>query len=139
MFESALLNVLKNDSELVSYVSTYKGKVSMFSNRGPENVDFPYITCSIHEAGGSDATVTTFNIFINYFDYSNSGKQARQASKRIQELLDRQHISDEYYDTIRCFMEGTDFVEGNEDPRAQQYNTKFSARAGRSGWMKKTL
>lgn len=135
MFESALFQVLVNDADLVSKVSLFKGAPSIFEGTAPENVDFPYVTFSIHGGGGPDSAVDTFTITVTYFGWANSGKAARLAVRRIIELLDRQHLSHEYFDTIRVFRGGFDEVE-NEDPRAQQYYARFTARAGRSGWMR---
>ena len=141
MFESSILNVLKNDNEFLSYVSTYKEEPSIFSNSAPENVDFPYVVFSINNTSDEDSVVDAFNVLFNYFDFSYSGKKARLATKRIVELLDRQHLNDDYYDTIRFFHNSINFVERGkeEDPRAQHYNLRFTARAGRSGWMINTL
>lgn len=140
MFASSLYNVLVNDTILTNYVSTFDktqtGSVpSIFKNSAPENIEFPYIVFRIYGTGGEDSSVDTFNVMIDIFDYGESGKDAILIERRIVELLDRMHLDHSYYDTIRFFRRGADFVEANKNPRAIQYNIRFRARAGRSGWM----
>lgn len=139
MFDSSLYSILVKDTELVNLLSEYRGQPSIFSNHAGENVDFPYIVFRIYGTGGQDHAVDSFQVNIGIFEYGESAKNARLIARKVEEILDLEHLDHEYYDTIRLFRRGTDFVEGNEDPRAQQYNISFTARAGRSGWMVRTL
>lgn len=140
MFDAILITTLRNDAELASYVSTHTLKngstiPAMFGNSAPEGVNFPYITTRISDVGNDDdSVVDAFAVTINIFGYGKSGINERNASKRIIALLDREHLSDDYYDNIRFLKSGNDYVE-TKDPKAQHYNVRFSARAGRSGWM----
>jgi hypothetical protein len=138
MFDSSLLTYLRSDSELASYLSTsvISGLTvpSVFSNKAPEGTQFNYVVFSIHSSGGDYAAMETFTILIDIFGYSLSGVEVRDAVKRITKLLDRQHLSHEDYATIRIFLEGKDFIETG-DIKSQHYNVRFTARAGRSGWM----
>lgn len=139
MFESALYQVFVTDQELISYLNTHKGIPAVFDRKGPKNIDFNYLIFRIHGSGDpTEPTVDTFTISVDFFGYERSGKTARAAMKRVVELLDLKHLKDEYYDTIRIWRDGVDEIE-NTDPRAQQYNARFKARAARSGWMEKTI
>lgn len=139
MWESALYEKLINDSYLTSrFVSTYNSDPSIFSSSAPENVDFPYIVFSISETAGGDSVVDEFDVTIHCYDFDRSAHNSRLAARRIVELLDREHLSHEYYKTIRIFKElvmQAARQSEDTDPRAQHYVIKFSARAGRKGWI----
>ena len=136
MWESTLYNKLVNDGALVGYVSTYRDNPSIFSDSAPENVDFPYIVFRIDGTTGPDSALDVFNVTIDYFDFQYSAKNSRLAIRRIVEILDREHLQDDYYKTIRMFKSWSSSVSTNEmDPRAKHYVVKFTARAGRKGWI----
>lgn len=136
MFETSLINLLRGDSTLTDDLSTYDGSPSVFPNKAPKKVDFNYIVFSVHGAGTEDSVIENFNIFVNFFAYDLSGVVARNATRRVVELLDRTHLDHNYYDNIRIFSTGgIDYMETN-DLRSQHYNARFIARAGRSGWMR---
>ena len=135
MFETSLTTLLKSDSTLIADLSTYEDSPSIFPNKAPRKVEFNYVVFSIHGTGTEDSVIESFNIMVNFFGYDLSGVVARRATRRIIELLDRTHLDHSYYDNIRIFAAGgIDYVETN-DLRAQHYNIRFTARAGRSGWM----
>lgn len=136
MFESTLFQILSTDPTLTGYLSSYDGTPSVFSNMAPENVEFRYLVFRIDGTTGPDSAVDTFDIIINIFDYSYSSKNIRLAGRRCIELLDRKHFSHEYFDTIRVFRDTINYID-SESPQAQHYEYRFTARAGRSGWMGK--
>ena len=148
MFQASLLDLLTNDSTLTSFLSTYtpKGNVvggevesipSIFFNSAPEKIDFTYLTFKISDVGNDEGMcIDVFALTLDVFDYGKSSLNVTRIMQRLIDLLDHQHITnDTYLDTIRLFKEGSDFVESG-DPLAQHFNMRFSARAGRSGWMK---
>jgi hypothetical protein len=60
------------------------------------------------------------------------------AIKRIIELLDREHLQHADFKTIRLFKSWSSPAprQGEDrDPRAQHYIVRFTARAGRKGWI----
>ena len=139
MFEAAVLDVATADSELTSFLSTYASEEgtapSIFFNSAPPKTEFDYLVFTITDTGNeADSVIDLFVVTFDYFGYSKSSSNAVDAMKRIVELFDRTHLSDSYYDTIRFFKTGIDYVESG-DPLAQHYNTRFKTRAGRSGWM----
>ncbi len=138
MWESALYTKLIGDGYLSRYVSTYKNSPSIFSSSAPENVDFPYIVFTISETSGPDSAVDVFNVTIDCFDFDLSAKNSRLAARRIIELLDREHLDHEYYQTIRIYKSWSAQAprqDEDTDPRAQHYTIRFTARAGRKGWI----
>lgn len=139
MFEAALLAQINTDSELISYLATYTDETgeapAIFFNSAPEKADFNYLVFTITDIGNeADSMIDLFVITFDFFGYSKSSSEAVDSMKRLVELLDRAQFSDDYYDNIRMFKTGFDYVE-SDDPKAQHYNTRFKARAGRSGYM----
>lgn len=138
MWDSALYTKLTSDSELIQYVSLYNGQPSIFSDSAPENVDFPYIVFVITNGNGPDSALDVFDVVINHFNFEQSAKRSRLAIRRIIELLDRSHITHDYYKTIRMFKTGSGSAgreNEDRDPRAKHYIARFTARAGRKGWI----
>lgn len=136
MFESSVLETLAADTELISYVSTYQGAPSIFCESVPEGVDFNYIVFTIEEDDNTGYHVMdSFDLKIDVFGYDKSGLTVRRAIRRIIEILDRQHLTHEYFDRIRIFKDSPMIYINNEDPKAKQYQLRFKARAGRSGWI----
>ena len=133
MFEDALLAKLNTDATLIALLSTYNTKPSIFSGSAPENVAFNYVVFYI-TCDGDDYAVDSFNVAINVFGYSESSKTVRDAVNRIIILLDGARLTNTPLDNVRLRRLGYTYVE-NQDTRAQQYNIRFSARAGRKGWM----
>lgn len=138
MFESSLVEKLRDDAELVSYVSTYelssKTIPSIFAGKAPKKVDFNYITCRISRTDSGYAALATFNIFIDFFGYELSSSTAKKAAIRLEDLLDSSHLTHPEFNLIRLKLEAGDFMEIS-DVKAQHYNLRFTARAARSGWM----
>lgn len=142
MWESALYTKLINDSDLIQYVSKLNSVPSIFSNSAPENIEFPYIVFVIENTSGPDSAVDVFSVTINHFDWNQSAKRSRLAIQRIIELLDRSHITHDYYQTIRIFKSGSGSAgreNEDRDPRAQHQIVRFTARAGRKGWIDKLV
>ena len=138
MWESALYNKLVADEILIKMVSSHCGYPSIFSNSAPENVAFPYIVFTIAETSGPDSAVDVFSVTIDHFDFVKSAYLSRLAAKRLIELLDREHLDHHYYKTIRIFKSWAaqaSRVNEDRDPRAQHYIVRFTARAGRKGWI----
>ena len=133
MFESALLTELKSDSALCRNVSTYSGEPSIFSDGAPEAVTVPYITFTIMRYEGGSKPVDRFNIYIDFWDRSKSAKKARDASERIEFILDETVLSHARYDSIRLFRVAGGLI-ADPDPREIHYNMQFLARAGRKAW-----
>lgn len=142
MWDSALYDKLIGDSELAQFVSTFSGKPSVFSDSAPENVDFPYIVFTINGSTNPDSVVDTFSVEIAHFDFYQSAKRSRLAIRRAIELLDREHLTHSYYQTIRIYRtwSGSAARENEDrDPRARHYIARFTARAGRKGWIENLI
>jgi hypothetical protein len=137
MFESALLDVLKNDETLAALVGTFASSPAIFSEFAPEKAVLPYIVFRITRSMDVESrAVQKFTIYVDYFNYGVSGVQSRQAAERIEMLLDRANLQHERYGTIRIlFFSGGTVNE--DDPRAIHYNLMFDARAGRINYCKR--
>jgi len=137
MWDSALYTKLINDNELIQYVSRTGDYPSIFSDSAPENVAFPYIIFTIAGTNGPDSAVDVFSVTIDHYDFQQSAKRSRLAIKRIVELLDREHLEHADFKAIRLYKSWTAAAPKSDeiDPRARHYIAKFSARAGRKGWI----
>jgi len=72
---------------------------------------------------------------VDYWGYDTTRVKAREASERIEYLLDqKQFNTDARYDTIRVWLFSGGWVQ-EEDPRAIHYNQQFTARASRKKWI----
>lgn len=136
MFESALLQVLKNDANLVTLVSTYSGAPAIFSESAPETATLPYIVFRITRSMDNYPAIQKFNVYIDYFNYGVSAVQSRQVAEIIEIILDHTVLQHERYGAIRIFFFSGATVN-ETDPRAVHYNLMFEARAGRINICKK--
>lgn len=134
MFESSLLQALQSDSELTALLSTFEGAPSIFADAAPQTDALPYIVFTIRRSSSDSDPVQVFNVMIDIFGYGTSGAAARNASERVEYLLDRGILQHERYDCIRLFFQSGGLVEDYEDPRSIHENLLFIARAGRKKW-----
>lgn len=135
--ESAVLDVLKADSTLIALVSTFAGEPAIFTDVAPEKAEKPYIVCSFTKLSSSPE-IGDFNLYIDYFDFSEYNKShapARNAMAQLDVLLDLVHLVDteDEWSLIRSFSEGNGHVPA-EDAREIHYNSQFTLRAGRRAW-----
>lgn len=135
MFESALLNHLRADAELTSYVSMLNGKPSIFSDLAPEGTELPYIIFRITKSNSETSTISKFSIFLDYFAFDLSRVICRKAAERMEAMLDMIVLQHEGYGSIRIFYFAGSLVP-ETDPRDIHYNLQFSARATRKKWVK---
>jgi hypothetical protein len=134
MFESALLEKLKSDTELLSYVSSFAGQPAIFSEFAPEAVEMPYIVFRISRNATDNLPVQEFTINIDYYDFEKSSQNSRKSSERMEFILDRAELNHERYDIIRLFFVSGSQVE-QSDPRAIFHRMQFSGRAARKKWI----
>lgn len=134
MFEAALITALRNISGLTTYLTTYNGQPSIFSNLAPETAQKPYLIFDITSAGPVEKAVEQMNVYINLHDQGTSLASMRAAIRAIEYGLDRTVLSNSDYDNIRIFYFNKGLIP-QADPRDLHYNIQFSARAGRKGWM----
>lgn len=134
MFESELIDLIANDP-ISSSLSTYRGKPSIFSKMGPEEIDFPYVVIDIQELSPPDSIITRFYIEVNVFDYGTSAKIIREIVFGISNALDNQLIQSERFSDIRI-RRGTVNILDVPDPRGIQYLLTFEARGSREFWSK---
>jgi hypothetical protein len=135
MFESALLEKLLSDSDLLDYTALFDGEPAIFSEFAPEKAPMPYIVFKISRNAAASPAVQEFSILIDYFDYNNSAKNSREAVERIEFILDRAELEHDRYSKIRIFFSSGASLE-EADPRTIHYKMQFIARAGRKKWMK---
>lgn len=135
MFESALLNHLKADAELISYVSKLNGKPSIFSDFAPEGTVLPYIIFRILKTSSETSTIAKFSIFFDYYAFDLSRTTSRRAAERLESLLDMIVLQHEAYGSIRVFYFAGSLLP-ETDPRDIHYNLQFSARGTRKKWVK---
>lgn len=134
MFESALYNALMADATLATFISTFEGKPSIFSEMAPETATLPYVVFRIARYGTEAAAVQRFNVYVDIFGYDTSQKNVRKASEEIEFLLDRAKMNHERYGAIRLFLQSGESISDEDDPRSVHYNMLFEARAGRKKW-----
>jgi len=136
MFESELLQTLKSNAELTSYVSTYAGRPAIFHNFAPEKVEYPYITFKINRLAAEDEIIERFNIYVEYWDRRVVKNKANAASRCIEFLLDRAVLDNEHLSNIRIFYDSTDLVD-ESDVSMIHYSHQFKARACRESYIRR--
>jgi hypothetical protein len=134
MIESSIIDALKGDATLTSYLSKYACAPAIFTEVAPDDSKMPYLVITESLNSTDFAGVHSFTIMLDYYDYNVSRKNSKIAVERVQFLLDQMILQHERYDSIRLsFFAGSPVPE--EDPRSIHYNIQFSARAGRKKWM----
>lgn len=141
MIESAIIDALKADSTLRKRVTVYADSPAIFSELAPEEAKMPYVTINITRSKGAtdDNVLQDFTIMVDFWDYGTKATsptrvRARQASERIEFILDNKQFTHDRYDTIRVWFFSGGWVE-DEDTRAIHYNQQFTARASRKRWI----
>lgn len=134
MFESEIIDLIANDP-ISSSLSLYRGRPSIFSKMGPEEIEFPYVVINIIEREPPDSIITRFYIEVNVFDYNTSVKTAREIVFGISNALDNQLIQSERFADIRI-RRGTVTIIDVPDPRGIHYYMEFEARGSREFWSK---
>ena len=71
---------------------------------------------------------------IDFWSFDTTRVKAREASERIEYLLDNKQFTHERYSSIRIWFFSGGWVE-EEDPRAIHYNQQFTVRACRKKWI----
>jgi hypothetical protein len=138
MFESALIEKLKNDSLLVALLAKHGNEPAIFSEFAPEGAVFPYLVFRIDQSSTDFSGVHSFNVMVDLFDYNISRVNIRKAAERVEYVLDTAVLQSERLDTIRIsYFAGSPVPE--PDPRSVHYNLQFSARAGRKKWMSQII
>lgn len=135
MFEASLYTLLASDTELQAKLNSYGTEPAIFSSIAPENAELPYIVYDIEEYSTDNLGVSGFDINLDIYDRSSSGKIMREIAERIKFICDRYHISgDSRYGIIRIFWNSGREVE-NKDIDIRHYVIQCMARAGRKSWM----
>ena len=137
MFEQEIVDFLASDP-LNIYLSTYRGRPSVFSKMAPEEVNFPYVVIDIQEVSPPDSIITRFLLEVNVFDYSTSVSLARKIVFSISNALDNQLMQSERFSDIRI-RRGTVQSVDVPDPRGIQYYMQFDARGSREYWSKSII
>ena len=125
---------LINDTILTSYLSQFKNNPSVFNKSAPENVPFPYLIFEVSGRGSEDSVIDEYSVSFSVYDHNYTDNTVYKIVIRLEQLFDRVHLSDSYFDTIR-FKKETGSYMNHEDPRAKHFVFLFNVRAGRSGWM----
>ena len=136
MIEKTIIDALKADAALRVRVTTFGGQAAIFSELAPETATEPYITINLSRSQTmGDLVLHDFTLMVDYWGYDTSRVRAREASERIEYLLDnKQFDSDGRYHKIRVWFFSGGWVE-DEDPRAIHYNQQFTIRASRKKWI----
>jgi len=145
MFYPELLLCLQSDAAVAATVSTYKVKVgvtisdvpSVFRDLAPEKAKLPYIVVAIDSRKDPASIIKVADVKIDYYDYNVSRLKADQFAKAVEDLLDLMKMDSEDYSDIRFKLSDDGYIP-QSDPRIIHYNTTFSARASRKGWMQRT-
>lgn len=137
MFDAALYQHLTADATLTGLISTYNGEPAIFKSSAPEDADLPYLVWTIERYSVDDGIIENMVLDIDYYEYcqhSTSWANALAVSTRLEQLLDRAHLQDARYDTIRIRSDRGFEIQG-PDPRLVHYNTRFTARGSRKYWI----
>lgn len=138
MFEGELINLIAADP-LISKLSTYRGRPSIFSKMAPEEIEFPYIVINIDELTPPDNIITRFQIDIDVYDWSTSEKIAREIVFSLSNALDNNGngplLQSERFSDIRIRRNTVNSLVV-PDPRGIQYHLTFHARGSREYWSK---
>ena len=126
-------------SDTVSDFVEQSGTVpAVFSDSAPEAAVFPYITVTIGKTKQPESVIDLATINIDYWDYDQSRAQADESAIAVEDLLDLKCMNSENFNDIRFSIGNADYVS-QSDSRVIHFNTQFSARCSRSGWMKRNL
>jgi len=135
MIEKTILDALKADATLRARVTLYAGASAIFSELAPEAAKTPYVTFNLYRNQTSgDLVLHDFTLMIDFWSFDTTRVKAREASERIEYLLDNKQFTHERYSSIRIWFFSGGWVE-EEDPRAIHYNQQFTVRACRKKWI----
>lgn len=135
MIESTIYQALSSDAALTALLGARNGQPAIFPDAAPEGTTGRYLTFRIMRNRGPDSALHTFIVYVDLWDYDESGKESRQASERIEYVLDNSlHTNHERYAHIRIRFESADCIDDN-DPRMIHINHQFFARATRKKWI----
>jgi len=145
VFYSELIACLQSDAAVAATVSTYKVKVgvtisdvpSVFRDLAPEKAKLPYIVVAIDSRKDPASIIKVADVKIDYYDHKKSRALADQSAKAVEDLLDLALMNSADYNHIRFKLSDDGYIP-QTDPRIIHYNTTFSARASRKGWMQRT-
>lgn len=142
MFYEELIDLLRADSRIAATVSTFvkqSGTIpAIFSDSAPEGAKFPYITVKIGKTKQPANVIDLATINIDYWDYDQSRVKADESAIAVEDLLDMKCMNSENFNDIRFSIGTADYVN-QTDSRAIHFNSPFTARSSRSGWMKRNL
>jgi len=136
MIEKTIIDALRVDSALKARVTKYDSEPAIFSDLAPEAAKLPYVTINLTRSQDiGDPVLHNFILMVDYWGYDTTRVRAREASERIEYLLDqKQFNADGRYDTIRIWFFSGGWVQ-EDDPRAIHYNQQFTVRASRKKWI----
>lgn len=138
MIEKTIIDVLKVDTALKSYLSVYNKAPAIFNEEAPEKAIEPYITFYIerNDNPASHAILQEMDLFIDIWDSSPSRKAVREASERVEFLLDWKNKidTDTRYDSIRIWFVSGGMIK-EDDPRRIRYNQIFYIKASRKNFI----
>lgn len=142
MFYSELIEILRSDTKVSDTVSTFVEQSeiipAIFSDYAPESAELPYIVVKIGGSKQPDNVITLATVTIDYWNYDQSRQKSDEFSIAIEDLLDLKCINAENFTDIRFNITNSDYID-QSDPRSIHFNTMFTARCSRSGWMKRNL
>ena len=137
MFYKEIINVLSTDSNIANTVTTYLQQPAIFSNEAPEDAKFPYIVIRIDSTPLTDKVVSTSTLYIDYYDYNKTRLNSDAFAISVEDRLESNKITSENFTDIRFSLLNTGYIP-ESDPRTIHYNSTFSCRGARSGWMRRT-
>lgn len=138
MYNAELIQLLRGDSELLSYVSTYtppKGGTpipSIFINSAPEGVPFQYIVVTIKD-NPVDGVIVDFSVMFNIFGFDWSNVKSVNTVNRIMNLIKYRVINTTRYGPVRHFEPKQYFID-EPDLQAKHYVVMVEARATEKQW-----
>ena len=138
MFEGSFISFLSADATLVGLLGTFEGAPAIYSSAAPQKSDRPYLVFDIDVNSVENLAAFGFDIIVDIYYRTESGKVLREIAERIEFVCDREIIrGDARYGQIRLFWEDSREVE-NSDIKIRHRVCRLSARAGRKKWAAET-
>ena len=134
-FENTIVNYLKTDGTLLSFISTYASEPAIFIDYAPEDADKPYIVLDVFTNETASPVLDQFTIDFDIYSLRTYTRQIRQIVERIIFTMDKAVINTDYaYHAIR-FYRGSSGMVSESGSKFTHYNVRMNARASRKLWM----
>lgn len=134
MFDDALYARLAANGDLCALLNTFNDRPAIFSDVAHKDATRPYVVFMIDREESDEKAVDSFTVDIDYYEYTDSRKNARDVVEAIEYDLDMAQLTSDRYQNIRFFKPSSTPVIESEI-KAVHYNIRFFVRATRKKWI----